>query len=85
MRITESLQIENGTGGYQEACSDYEAYGLKKHGLTRSHYKQIVGVSQYGGAITDSPTQEEVPSPLGLIPAAPHLTPEPNNSNICYF
>ena len=36
MRITESLSIENGRGGYLEACSDYDAYGLKKRGLTRS-------------------------------------------------
>ena len=38
MRITESLYtyIENDRGGYQEVCSDCEAYGLKNHGLTRS-------------------------------------------------
>ena len=37
MRITESL-IENDRRGYQEVCSDCEAYGLKKHGLTRSAF-----------------------------------------------
>ena len=36
MRITESLIGENDRRGYQEVCSDCEAYGLKKHGLTRS-------------------------------------------------
>ena len=36
MRITDSLWIENGRSGYQELCSDWEAYGLKKPGLTRS-------------------------------------------------
>ena len=36
MWITESLQIENNRRGYQLVCSDCEAYGLKKHGLTRS-------------------------------------------------
>ena len=36
MRITESLYIDNDRGGYQEVCSDCEAYGLKKNGLTRS-------------------------------------------------
>ena len=36
MRITESLQIEIDSRGYQELCSDCEACGLKKHGLTRS-------------------------------------------------
>ena len=36
MRITESLSIENDRRGYQDVCSDCEAYGLKKHGLTRS-------------------------------------------------
>ena len=35
--FTESLQIENGIGGYQEGCSDYETCGLKKHGLSRDH------------------------------------------------
>ena len=35
MRITESLLIENDRGGYQEVCSDCEAGGLKKHGLSR--------------------------------------------------
>ena len=34
MRITESLEVENDRRGYQEVCSDCEAYGLKKHGLT---------------------------------------------------
>ena len=32
------INIENDRGGYQEVSSDYEAYRLKKHGLTRSHY-----------------------------------------------
>ena len=36
MRITESLEIENARRGYQELRSDYEAEGIKKHGLTRS-------------------------------------------------
>ena len=36
MWITESLLIENDRRGYQEVCSDCEAYGLKEHGLTRS-------------------------------------------------
>ena len=36
MRITELLYIENDRRDYQEVCSDSEAYGLKKHGLTRS-------------------------------------------------
>ena len=36
MRITESLQLENDRRGYQQLCSDCEAYGLKKGGLTRS-------------------------------------------------
>ena len=36
MRITESLEIENDRKGYQELCSDCEAYGLKKHRLMRS-------------------------------------------------
>ena len=36
MRITESLLVENARRYYQEVCSDCEAYGLKKHGLTRS-------------------------------------------------
>ena len=26
--------MENDRRGYQEVCSDCEAYGLKKHGLT---------------------------------------------------
>ena len=38
MRITESLEIENESGGYQEVCSDCEPHGLKNHGLTRSDY-----------------------------------------------
>ena len=38
MRITESLQIENDRRGYQEMCSDCEAFGLQKHGITRSGY-----------------------------------------------
>ena len=36
MQITESLYIENDRRGYQEVCSDCEAYGLKKHGFMRS-------------------------------------------------
>ena len=36
MRITKSLETENDRRGYQEVCSDTEAYGLKNHGLTRS-------------------------------------------------
>ena len=35
MRITESFSIENDRRGYQEVCTDCEAYGLKKHGLAR--------------------------------------------------
>ena len=35
MQITESLSMENGRRGYHEVCLDCEAYGLKKHGLTR--------------------------------------------------
>ena len=38
MRITESLQIENDRRGFQELCSDCEAYGLKKLGLTGSNW-----------------------------------------------
>ena len=30
--------MENNGRGYPEVCSDCEAYGLKKHGLTRSDY-----------------------------------------------
>ena len=30
------FKIENDIRGYQEVCSDCEAYRLKKHGLTRS-------------------------------------------------
>ena len=37
MRTTESLRVENDRRGYQELCSDCAAYGLKKHGLSRSH------------------------------------------------
>ena len=36
MRITELLEIENDGTGYQELCSDSEACGLTKRGLTRS-------------------------------------------------
>ena len=36
MRITESFETENDKRGYQEVCSDCEAYGFKKHGITRS-------------------------------------------------
>ena len=38
MRITESLKIDNNKGGYQELCSDCEACGLKKDGITRSDF-----------------------------------------------
>ena len=30
--------MENDRNGYQGMCWDFEAYGLKKHGLTRSDY-----------------------------------------------
>ena len=36
MPITKPFSIENDRRGSQEVCSDCEAYGLKKHGLTRS-------------------------------------------------
>ena len=36
MLITELLKIENNRRGYQEVCLDCEAYGLKKHRLTKS-------------------------------------------------
>ena len=42
MRITKSFQIENDRRGYQEVCSDCKAYGLKRHGLTRSDYTGIL-------------------------------------------
>ena len=40
---TESLYIENDRRGYQELGSDCEAYGLKKHGLTRPDYCVAIG------------------------------------------
>ena len=33
MQITKSSSIENDRRGYQEVCSDSEAYGLKTHVL----------------------------------------------------
>ena len=38
MRIIESLWRENDRRRYQELCSESEAYGLKKHMLTRSDF-----------------------------------------------
>ena len=35
MLITELLKIANNRRGYQEVCLDCEAYGLKKHRLTK--------------------------------------------------
>ena len=43
MRITKSFYflLEYDRKGYQELCSDCEAYRLKKHGLTRSDCRLI--------------------------------------------